>query len=157
MADIHAKYNPLPLPRGPLGEILLKDVRDEFISRFHPDVLFEVCIYVIPAVEPHLSEVEVGLDPVDICLGNDLLLHRLSEREVRPVRPENGFKPLLVRPVVRRGEPDHEVRGQVPDDALHPVRDRVVRLVDHHIGKMIRRIPRVIDRHPGVRADFDPV
>ena len=156
MPHIHAEYNPLKPPLSPLGEVLREDICDEFISRIHPEVLFEVCIYVIPAVKPHLRKVEVGLDPVDARLGDDLLLHGLAERKPRPVRPENGFKPLLIRPVVGRGEPDHEIRGEVLDDAAHAVRHRVVRLVDHDVRKMLRRIPREIYREVRICADLDP-
>ena len=155
MFCVDTENNSLALCHCSVTEIVFKHLDDQFISRVHTDALFEVRIHIIFSVKSDMTQINIRLQTVNICTGNDSLFHCINQGKACLVASENTLQFLPVRPLICCCQPNHKLRRKVLDHSFQHRCDSMMRLIDHDISILVLSVLRIISHHIRVGVDFD--
>ena len=155
MFCVYTENNSLTLCHCSVTEIVFKHLNDQFISRVHTDALFEVRIHIIFSVKSDMTQINIRLQTVNICPGNDSLFHCIDQGKTCLVASENTLQLLPVRSLICCRQSHHKLRRKVLDHSFQHRCDGMMRFIDHNISILVLSILRIISHHIRIGADFD--
>ena len=102
-----------------------------------------------------MTQINIRLQTVNICPGNDALFHCIDQWKACLVASENTLQFLPVRSLICCCQSNHKLRRKVLDHSFQHRCDGMMRLINHDISILVLSVLRIIPHHIRIGVDFD--